>query len=171
METKINISDKDTDIVNTKNCKYCNKPFTDEELWCKECINTLENLAKSGNANLMFHLAICYRNGKRTGNNLEKSFYWFHKAAENNIKEAIFGLAICYENGEGTEKNLEKAFHWYQKAAEKDHIKAIINLAVCYEDGKGTEKNLEKALHLYQKAAKKGDIIASASTRIWINPD
>src|SRR3954447_9090589 len=23
-------------IVNTKNCSYCNKPFI-EELWCKEC--------------------------------------------------------------------------------------------------------------------------------------
>src|SRR3954452_22054608 len=31
---KLNISDKET--VNTKNCSYCNKPFT-EELWCKEC--------------------------------------------------------------------------------------------------------------------------------------
>jgi serine/threonine protein kinase len=39
METKfskLNISDKDTDTVNTKNCSYCNKLFT-EELWCKEC--------------------------------------------------------------------------------------------------------------------------------------
>src|SRR4051794_29214616 len=33
---KLNISDKHTDTLNTKNCSYCNKPFT-EELWCKEC--------------------------------------------------------------------------------------------------------------------------------------
>src|SRR4051812_16860392 len=34
---KLNISDKeDSETVNTKNCSYCNKPFT-EELWCKEC--------------------------------------------------------------------------------------------------------------------------------------
>src|SRR3954464_5538363 len=36
MESKLNISDKDTVMVNTKNCSYCNKLFT-EELWCKEC--------------------------------------------------------------------------------------------------------------------------------------
>ena len=34
--SKLNISDKDTNNVNAKNCSYCNKPFT-EELWCKEC--------------------------------------------------------------------------------------------------------------------------------------
>ncbi|POG68989.1 uncharacterized protein OCT59_015939 [Rhizophagus irregularis] len=39
METelnKLNVSDKDTDTVNTKNCSYCNKAFT-EELWCRRC--------------------------------------------------------------------------------------------------------------------------------------
>src|SRR4051812_9154699 len=40
METefnKLNISHKEeSETVNTKNCSYCNKPFT-EELWCKEC--------------------------------------------------------------------------------------------------------------------------------------
>jgi hypothetical protein len=29
-----NISNKDTDTVNNKNCSYCNKAFT-EEVWCK----------------------------------------------------------------------------------------------------------------------------------------
>ena len=32
----LNISDKDSNSVNHKDCSYCNKPFT-EELWCKEC--------------------------------------------------------------------------------------------------------------------------------------
>ena len=35
---KLNISDKDSNPINTnrKNCSYCNKPFF-EGLWCKEC--------------------------------------------------------------------------------------------------------------------------------------
>jgi hypothetical protein len=34
--SELNISNKDTDTVNTENCSYCNKSFT-EKLWCKEC--------------------------------------------------------------------------------------------------------------------------------------
>ncbi|PKB94145.1 hypothetical protein RhiirA5_507706, partial [Rhizophagus irregularis] len=55
----LNISGKDTDTINTKNC--C-KPFT-EELWCKECINSLERSAENGDKVAMFNLANRYRDG------------------------------------------------------------------------------------------------------------
>ncbi|GBC30796.2 kinase-like domain-containing protein [Rhizophagus irregularis DAOM 181602=DAOM 197198] len=47
---KLKILDNDT--VNTKNCSYCNKPFT-EELWCKECdpYRIMEGVA-SGNPDI-----------------------------------------------------------------------------------------------------------------------
>ena len=63
-------------------------------------------------------LAILYYNGEGTEKNLEKSFYWYQKAAENGHIHALNNLAVCYDYGEGTEKNLKKAFYWYQKAAE-----------------------------------------------------
>ncbi|CAB4430761.1 unnamed protein product [Rhizophagus irregularis] len=88
METNLsnlNISNNDIDTINNKNCLYRNKPFI-EELWCKECISSLEKLVKNGDKVAMFNLvANKYRDAKR------------------------------YYNGEGTEKNLEKALHWYQK--------------------------------------------------------
>jgi hypothetical protein len=55
METKFNESNilgKDTDTVNTINCSYCNKPFT-EKVSCKECVNSLEKLAEKGLSNAM----------------------------------------------------------------------------------------------------------------------
>jgi hypothetical protein len=58
-----NISNKDTDIVNTKNCSYCNKPFT-EVVWRKECINSLKKLAENDDTIAMFNLAICYEKEK-----------------------------------------------------------------------------------------------------------
>ncbi|GBC47032.2 kinase-like domain-containing protein [Rhizophagus irregularis DAOM 181602=DAOM 197198] len=155
METKLsnlNISDKDTDTIITKNC--C-KPFT-KELWCKECIHSLERSAENGDKVAMYNLAICYKNGEGTEKNLENAFHWYQKAAENGYTDAMFNLAICYKNGEGTEKNLEKAFNWYQKAAENGEETAMNSLAVCYKKGEGTEKNLEKAFHWYQKAAENG---------------
>jgi TPR repeat protein len=128
-----NISDKNTDMVNTNNCSYCNKPLA-EELWCKECINSLEKLAKNGDKKAMFNLAKCYHGG--TENNFEEAFYWYQKSAENGYTYAMFNLAYSYSNGEGTEKNLEKAFYWYQKAAEGGDEKAMFNLAKCYKNGK-----------------------------------
>ncbi|PKC53098.1 hypothetical protein RhiirA1_480021, partial [Rhizophagus irregularis] len=58
--------------LNIKNCLYCNNPFT-KELWCKECINSLEKLAENGNKEAMFNLTIHYGNGMEK--NLEKAFY------------------------------------------------------------------------------------------------
>ncbi|POG66371.1 hypothetical protein GLOIN_2v1879909 [Rhizophagus irregularis DAOM 181602=DAOM 197198] len=162
METKLsnlNISDKVTDTVNNEDCLYCNKPFT-EELWCKECISSLEKLVENGDKVAMFNLANKYKDGEGTEKNLEKAFHLYQKAAKKNHTEAMFNLAKRYYNGEGTEKNLEKAFHWCQKAAENDHINAMNDLAIYYNNGKGTEKNLEKAFYWYQKAAENSNEIA-----------
>ncbi|CAB4392771.1 unnamed protein product [Rhizophagus irregularis] len=105
--------------MNTENCLYCNIPFT-EELWCKECINSLEKLAENGNKEAMFSLANCCKNGKGTEKNFEKAFHWYQKAAEKDHIIAMLNLANHYYIGKETEKNFEKAFYWYyHKAAEK----------------------------------------------------
>ncbi|GET65661.1 uncharacterized protein OCT59_027343 [Rhizophagus irregularis] len=91
----------------------------------------------------MFDLADFYYIGKGTEKNLEKSFHWYQKAAENDHEEAMLNLFICYENGEGTEKDSEKAFYWYKKAAENGDEIAMLNLFIFYKNGEGTEKNLE----------------------------
>ncbi|PKC73555.1 hypothetical protein RhiirA1_451018, partial [Rhizophagus irregularis] len=100
--SNLNISDKDTDTINTKNC--C-KSFT-EELGCKKCINSLERSAENGDKETMFNL-----DGEGTVKNLEKVLHWYKKAAENGDEKAMNSLARRYKNGKGTEKNLGKAFH------------------------------------------------------------
>ncbi|UZO00637.1 uncharacterized protein OCT59_011759 [Rhizophagus irregularis] len=155
METELsepNISDKDTNTVGTKSCSYCNKPFI-KELWCEDCINSLEKLAKNNDKMAMFNLAICYKDGEGIEKNLEKAFHWYQKAAEKDHIKAMTNLAICFKNGEGTEKDLEKSFHWCQKSAENGDEEAMNNLSIYYKDGKGTEKNLEKAYYWHRKAA------------------
>ncbi|EXX55357.1 Ack1p [Rhizophagus irregularis DAOM 197198w] len=109
----------------------------------------------------MFDLADFYYIGKGTEKNLEKSFHWYQKAAENDHEEAMLNLFICYENGEGTEKDSEKAFYWYKKAAEnaaENGVKyAMLNLSSNYDNGEGTKKNLEKAFYWYQKVAENAE--------------
>ncbi|GBC06464.1 hypothetical protein RclHR1_06860001 [Rhizophagus clarus] len=119
-----------------------------------------QKVAKSGDAEAMNNLALCYENGEGTEVDLGKAFHWYQKAAESGHIIAIFNLALCYKNGKGTEVDLKKAFHWYQKAAESGHTKAMNNLALCYENGEGTEVDLGKAFHWYQIAAENGHTIA-----------
>ncbi|EXX50138.1 Skt5p [Rhizophagus irregularis DAOM 197198w] len=117
----------------------------------------------------MNSLAIYYYNGQETEKNLEKAFYWFQKAAENDNEATMFFLANCYKIGEGIEKNLEKAFYWYQKAAEYSNEVAMLHLAKCYYDGEGIEKNLEEAFYWYQKAAENDHIGAMSYLAICYN--
>src|ERR1044072_1437694 len=80
-------------------------------------------MSNLSNINLLqYNLALLYYNGVKTEMNLEKTFYWYQKAAEIGDKNAMNNLVICYKNGQGTKENLEKAFYWYQKAAENSKI-------------------------------------------------
>src|ERR1044072_4517366 len=92
--------------------------------------------AHNGNINAQFDLASLYKNGEETERSLEKAFYWYHIAAENDFEAAQYNLALSYENGEGTEKNLEKVFDWYQKSAENGNIQAQYKLALLYHNRK-----------------------------------
>src|SRR3954452_22862002 len=68
----------------------------------------------------MNRLSFYYKDGIATEKDLEKALYWFQKAAEGGLVDAMYDLALCYEDEEGIEKDLEKAFYWYQKVAESN---------------------------------------------------
>ncbi len=42
---------------------------------------------------------------------MEKAFYWYQKAAEDEYVYAQNNLGLLYKKGKGIEKNLEKAFY------------------------------------------------------------
>src|SRR6266498_2772004 len=50
--------------------------------------------------------------------NLEKSLYWYQKAAENDSEMIQYYFALLCKNGRRTEKNLKRAFYWYRKSIE-----------------------------------------------------
>src|ERR1043166_8561367 len=73
-----------------------------------------------------YNLACLYLNGEKSKKNLENTFYWFQKAAENGNELAIYNLALLYEK---TEQSLEKSLYWYQKIAENGNERIQYKLA------------------------------------------
>jgi len=66
--------------------------------------------------------------------NLEKSFYWFSKAAEHGNASAQYMIAIFYENGVIVDKNLDTAYHWYLEAASNGDEGAMGSLCEIYRN-------------------------------------
>ncbi len=58
----------------------------------------------------IYSLAQFYKNGKEIEKDLEKSFYWYQKAAENGFIKAQYDLALLYQEGKKIEKNCKKLF-------------------------------------------------------------
>jgi len=113
-------------------------------------------LAKAGDAEAQYNLAMLYRTGKGVEKDLKASFKWFQQAAEQGVSDAQYYLAHMYDNGETVEKNLSKAFEWYRKAAEQGQGLAQINLGVIYADGIGVPQNIEQAYLWFHAAASQG---------------
>jgi TPR repeat protein len=97
-----------------------------------------------------------YKLGEGTAKNLEKSFEYYEKAANQGNAGAQFILGVMYYFGEETAKNMKKAFEYYEKAANQGHADAQNNLAEMYKLGEGRVKNMKKAFEYYEKAANQG---------------
>jgi uncharacterized protein len=60
---------------------------------------------------------------------LQKTFEYFKKSADQGNEKAQFNLGICYEKGERVEVNLEKVFKFYLKYINQGHPNAQRNVA------------------------------------------
>lgn len=58
-----------------------------------------------------------YFHGLGIEKDLEKAFYWTHRAAEHGDRDGQFNLAWFYEEAIGVEKDIERAKYWYKKSA------------------------------------------------------
>jgi len=120
-------------------------------------MDELRQMAESGDAEAQVNLGICYRNGQGVRKDLEESFKWSLKSANQGHLVGQNAVGNCYNFGMGVDRNLEEAFKWYRKSAEQGHLNAQINLANCYSKGEGVEKDAGKAFEWKLKAAEQND--------------
>jgi TPR repeat protein len=115
-----------------------------------------EELIEQENDRIQFGLGYFYELQK----DLEKSFYWYQKSAENGNKFAQYNLGLYYQNGCGIEKDEIEAFKWYEKSAEQNNSDAQNYLGFFYKNGISIRKDLKKSFYWYQKSAENGNKIA-----------
>ena len=112
----------------------------------------LSPLARAGNAEAQYRVAIMFQNGLGLVANEAQAFAWLQRAAEQNHGLAQHGLGCCYLAGEGTDNDDEAAVYWFQRAAEHELAGAQLALAELYEQGRGVPIALAKANWLYRQA-------------------
>ncbi len=102
-------------------------------------------LAKRGNSDAQFNIALNYQDGTEMPRDYEKASYWYRKAAHQGHAPAQYSLALLLGKGLGNKKDERAAADWYRMAAEQGHQAAQFSLAVLYECGRGVPKNLVMA--------------------------
>lgn len=83
-----------------------------------KAISILIDVAKEGNADAAFLLAVAYEQGSVTLKSPQKSLKWYEKAASLGDIDAIMISGWRYYKGQGCDKNLTKAKEWFLKAQE-----------------------------------------------------
>ena len=110
-------------------------------------------------------MAICYYEGKGTEVSYEKAFFWWEKAAEQDLLEAQYYLGIAYYQVE----RFEKACYWWKRAAEQDSVEAQYSLGICYYQGIGVERSKEKAMYWLKKSCENSFSEACEVLKKYIN--
>jgi len=92
--------------------------------------------AEDGDETMQVALAKLYSNGVGVEKNLEASFYWFKRAAEQKQPFAMYKVAQCYEDGKGIVADIREAVKWYKRAARTGQYQAQSHLSWLYFDGR-----------------------------------
>ena len=122
---------------------------------------TLLPLAKKGNTDAAFRLALAYKDGHGVKENYAEAAKWFRKAAEQGHADAQFNLGLLYETGRGSLQNFSEAAKWFEKAAIQNNADAQYHLGLMYKRGQGIPIDNIKAYVWFNLAAAQAHNIAA----------
>ena len=122
---------------------------------------TLLPLAKKGNADAAFRLALAYKDGHGVKENYAEAAKWFRKASEQGHADAQFQLGLLYETGRGSLQNFSEAAKWFEKAAVQNNADAQYHLGLMYKRGQGIPIDNIKAYVWFNLAAAQAHNLAA----------
>lgn len=123
------------------------RAYIDEDY--QSALISLTPLAKEGDAEAQFLLALMYRNGEGVNKDEKAALMWIqsiHELAEKGDLKAQWLLGRKYQFGDNVPLNEERAFYWYEKAADEGYADAEFHLSRLYLRGNcGLEQSFELA--------------------------
>lgn len=99
---------------------------------------------------------------------LERTLYWYKKAAEAGDAWAQMALANMYHRGQACEIDLNLAFKWYLAAAEQGEVESQMHVARFFQLGWTGEPDLDSARFWYKQAVDNGHELAATNLGIII---
>jgi len=103
-------------------------------------------------AELMYYIGICYKEGYAIEHDFAEALYWFKKSADLGNAASQYEMGLANEKGNGLARNEPEAARWYRIAAERGNAPANLSLGILYEEGRGVVRNASEAAKLYQRA-------------------
>ncbi len=123
----------------------------------KTAYKQLEILAKVGDPEGLFNLAVFHEHGKATKKDLKKAFKLYNQAAEQGHAHAITKLGEYHLNGKATKKDPEIAARMFYQAGLMGDPAAQNSFATMLFNGIGVkEKDPNKAMQWFVQAAQQG---------------
>lgn len=117
----------------------------------------LDILAKVGDPEGLFNLAVFNEHGKGTTKDLKKAFQYYTKAAEQGHAHAITKLGEYHLNGKGTKKDPEMAAKMFYQAGLMGDPAAQNSFATMLFNGIGVKKkDPAKAMQWFVQSAQQG---------------
>ena len=108
-------------------------------------IDAIISLAKQGDAEACFALALIYEYGDSLERDPVLAARWFQQAASQGIAGASFYLGMKYENGSGVKRKHSRAIQLYRQAAMQDWAMAQYFLARLLADLDVEKNKIEAA--------------------------
>ena len=109
----------------------------------EKAIELFNRGARLGDKNCQLFLGKAYHFGwDGLSPNGEKAEFWYSKAANQNVVDAIYNLAVLYEEGKLVKRDIYKANDLYKKAVDLKSPEAANNLSYNYSIGDGV--NVDK---------------------------
>ena len=114
-----------------------------------KAISYLENVAKAGDADSQYKLALYYLNNKRA----DVAVKWVKKASDGGVVGATYYYGWLLHQGLGIKQDKAKGITLMEQAAKKGFSAANYQLGKIYYEGNGTDKDYAKAVDYLKKAA------------------
>jgi len=113
-----------------------------------KAIHYLENVAKKGNADSQFRLALYYLNNKQA----DVAAKWFKKASDGGMDGASYYYGLLLHQGVGIKQDKAKGIILMERAAKKGFVASYYQLGKIYYEGNGIEKDYTKAVEYLKKS-------------------